>query len=75
MDDLEKYIEKRKKIDSEFAFEFDSGYENFKIGSILKELRETAGLTKEEIAQKLNTKNQQFLESKIMPKILSFQHC
>ena len=35
MSDLQKYIEKRKKSDSEFAKSYDSGYEEFKIGVIL----------------------------------------
>ncbi|NIR48497.1 transcriptional regulator, partial [candidate division KSB1 bacterium] len=32
MDDLENYIEKRKKQSGEFARSFESGYEHFKIG-------------------------------------------
>ena len=33
MNDLEKYIEKRKKKDSEFAQGFEEGYKEFKIGN------------------------------------------
>ncbi|RLC00097.1 MAG: hypothetical protein DRH90_19180, partial [Deltaproteobacteria bacterium] len=33
-----------------------AGYEQFKIGVILKKAREEAGLTQEELAAKLNTK-------------------
>ena len=55
-DDLDNYINDRKKKDSAFAMDFEVGYENFKIGIMLKQLRETAGLTQEEIADKLNTK-------------------
>ncbi len=33
MDDLERYIEKRKKQSTEFAESFDAGYEEFKIFS------------------------------------------
>lgn len=55
-DDLDNYIYDRKKKDSEFAMDYEVGYENFKIGILLKQLRETAGLTQEEIADKLNTK-------------------
>ncbi len=56
MSDLQKYIKKRKKRDPKFAKNFDSGYEQFKIGALLKQAREEAGLTQEELAEKLNTK-------------------
>ena len=56
MSDLKKYIAKRKKTDVEFAVNFDEGYENFKIGVLLRQAREAAGITQEEIAQKLQTK-------------------
>lgn len=56
MSDLQKYIKKRKKIDTEFAKDFDSGYEQFKIGVLLKQAREEAGLSQEELAAKLKTK-------------------
>jgi len=32
MDDLEKYIEKRKKLSPEFANDFETGYNEFKKG-------------------------------------------
>ncbi len=56
MSDLQKYIKRRKKKDFTFASNFDTGYEQFKIGVILKQAREKAGLTQEEIAQRLHTK-------------------
>ena len=56
MSDLQKYITKRKASDREFANNFDSGYEEFKIGVMLKMAREEAGLTQEQLAEKLNTK-------------------
>lgn len=56
MDDLERYIEKRKKQSSEFAESFEVGYETFKIGILLRRAREEAGMTQEEIAKILNTK-------------------
>ena len=56
MSDLQKYIEKRKKIDPEFAEGYDEGYEAFKIGVLLKMERQAAGLTQEEVAQRLGTK-------------------
>ncbi len=52
MSDLKTYIQKRKKEDADF----DSGYEEFKIGEMLKQARVEVGLTQEEIAQKLHTK-------------------
>ena len=56
MSDLQKYIEKRKTKDPQFAKGFESGYEEFKIGVILKQVREEAGVTQEELAIKLHTK-------------------
>jgi ribosome-binding protein aMBF1 (putative translation factor) len=56
MDDLEKYIEKRKARDPEFADGFEIGYEQFKIGVILRAAREDAGLTQDDLAEKLHTK-------------------
>jgi ribosome-binding protein aMBF1 (putative translation factor) len=56
MDDLEKYINKRKKKNSEFADHFEKGYETFKIGFMLRRARKEAGITQEELALKLRTK-------------------
>jgi len=56
MSDLKKYIQKRKKDDVDFAKNFESGYEEFKIGEMLKQARVEVGLTQEEIAQRLHTK-------------------
>ena len=56
MDDLEKYIQKRKKQDADFANQFEEGYENFKIGVLLRHAREEAGITQEELAGLLKTK-------------------
>jgi HTH-type transcriptional regulator/antitoxin HipB len=56
MDDLEKYIEKRKACDPEFADGFEIGYDQFKIGVILRAAREDAGLTQDDLAKKLHTK-------------------
>ena len=56
MSDLQPYIKKRKKRDPEFAKGFDTGYEQFKIGVLLKQAREEAGLTQEELAVRLDTK-------------------
>ena len=56
MSDLKKYIDKRKKRDKKFAERYDEGYEQFKVGVILKQARQEAGLTQEELAQRLHTK-------------------
>ncbi len=56
MSDLQKYIETRKKKDSSFAEDYDKGYEEFKIGLMLKELRLQEGMTQEELAAKMKTK-------------------
>ena len=56
MDDLDKYIETRKKQSIKFEKNFDKGYEQFKIGVLLKQARLEAGLTQEEVAKLLNTK-------------------
>ena len=55
MDDLDKHIEKFKKNHPEMAKDFDLGYEDFKIGALLRMAREETGLTQEEIAQKIGT--------------------
>ncbi len=56
MSDLKQYVEKRKARDPEFAENYETGYLEFKIGVLLRQAREEAGLTQEEVAQKLNTK-------------------
>lgn len=56
MDDLEKYIAKRKKKSPAFAKSFEVGYENFRIGFLLRKSREELGMTQEEVAKKLRTK-------------------
>jgi len=53
MDDLDKYIETRKKLSPKFAKNFDKGYEQFKIGVLLKQARLEVGLTQEQVANKL----------------------
>jgi ribosome-binding protein aMBF1 (putative translation factor) len=54
--DLKKYIADRKKKDKDFANGFDEGYEQFKIGIVLRQARESAGLTQEDLANRLKTK-------------------
>lgn len=55
MSDVARYIEKRQAVDAEFALNFEEGYANFKIGVLLRQAREAAGLTQEEVAHRLQT--------------------
>jgi HTH-type transcriptional regulator/antitoxin HipB len=54
-DDVDRYIEKRKKLDKAFAKGFDAGYEEFKIGYLLKNARRSSGITQDELARRLRT--------------------
>jgi DNA-binding XRE family transcriptional regulator len=56
MSDLKQYIAKRKEIDSEFSENFENGYQEFKIGEMLKMARNETGLTQEDIAAAMHTK-------------------
>ncbi len=56
MSDLNKYIDNRRSKDIEFSENFDTGYENFKVGVLLKQMREKSGFTQQELANKLDTK-------------------
>lgn len=55
MRDLKKYVQKRKQSDKGFALNYHRGYEEFKIGIMLRRAREDAGLTQEALAKKLKT--------------------
>ena len=54
--DLDDYILERKEKDADFAKDFDTGYEDFKIGMMIKEMRLENGMTQEQLAEKLDTK-------------------
>ena len=56
MSDLKKYVNERKRRDRIFESGHEDGYDKFKIGVILKQFREAAGLTQEELATKINTR-------------------
>lgn len=56
MSEVEKYIKKRKGSDGSFALGFESGYREFEIGVLLRRAREDAGLTQEQLANKIQTK-------------------
>ena len=55
MNDVNRYIQDRAERDAEFAENFDTGYADFKIGVILRQAREAAGLTQDQVAKKLHT--------------------
>lgn len=55
MSDVLSYANKRAARDPEFARDFESGYQDFKIGALLRQARERAGLTQEEVAEQLST--------------------
>jgi HTH-type transcriptional regulator/antitoxin HipB len=56
MSDLSRYTGDRSRRDPAFADGLESGYADFKIGVLLREAREQAGLTQEELAHRLETK-------------------
>ena len=47
MSDIKQYIQNRTKRDPDFAENYETGYTDFKIGVILRQAREAAGLTLE----------------------------
>lgn len=56
MSDLKAYVERRKMPDPEFVKDYETGYENFKIGELLRQARVERGFTQEELAVRLHTK-------------------
>ena len=53
MSDLQKYVNKRIQSDPEFVGNFFEGYESFKVGVLLRQKREAAGMTQEDMARQL----------------------
>jgi HTH-type transcriptional regulator / antitoxin HipB len=56
MSDLERLIAELKAEDPEFADGFDRGYEAFKLGVQLQVAREAAGMTQQQVAERMGTK-------------------
>lgn len=56
MSDLSRYVRNRAARDPEFAEGLEEGYQDFKVGVLLRQAREEAGLTQEEVAKRLQTK-------------------
>lgn len=55
MSDLQAYISQRQAADAAFENGFEQGYKAFKIGALLKLVREESGLTQAELAARLHT--------------------
>jgi HTH-type transcriptional regulator / antitoxin HipB len=56
MSDLQNLIAKLKAEDPNFAESYDRSYQAFRLGVMLQVAREDAGMTQEQVAQKLGTK-------------------
>lgn len=56
MSDLIRYTKEGAARDPDFAEGLEIGYEEFKVGALLRQAREEAGLTQEELATRLETK-------------------
>ena len=54
--DVENYIGQRKRADKAFAKDFEAGYGQFKIGVMLRQAREEAGVTQEGLTRMTKTK-------------------
>ena len=55
MSDLGNYSRSRAARDPDFAEGLEEGYSDFKIGVMLRHAREKAGLTQEQLAERLAT--------------------
>ena len=52
---LKDYVARRKKEDPAFAEGYDEGYNQFKLGVMLKMARKEAGMTQAEVAEAMKT--------------------
>ncbi len=55
-DDLDKYISRHKGTDKKFADNLESGYQEFKVGILLRQARQKAGITQGDLARRTKTK-------------------
>lgn len=55
MSDFQRYKEKRKGENPKFWAGYEKRLETFKLGVLLKQARQNAGLTQEQVAEKLKT--------------------
>lgn len=56
MDDWDRYIAKREAQSPGFKERYERGFQDFRVGVLLRAAREEAGLTQEEVANRLNTR-------------------
>jgi len=56
MSDVLSYSKRRAAEDPEFADNLERGYQDFKVGVLLRQAREQAGMTQKEVAERLHTK-------------------
>jgi HTH-type transcriptional regulator/antitoxin HipB len=56
MSDLEQLIAELKAEDPEFAEGYERGYEAFRVGVELQLAREAAGMTQQQVAERMGTK-------------------
>ena len=49
-------LDEEMMSDSEFAENYEKGFQDFKLGVMLRQAREAAGLTQEELAVRISTK-------------------
>lgn len=57
MNDLKKYVSKRKAVDAAFNENYEEGYHAFKIGVLLQQAREASRLTQKQIEENSIPKN------------------
>lgn len=55
MSDFKKYKNKRMKQDPEFFKDYEKHFDTFKLGVLLKQARQDAGLTQKQVADQLHT--------------------
>ena len=55
MSDFQKYKNKRKQQDPEFWKDYEKRFDTFKLGVLLKQARQEAGLTQQQIGEQLHT--------------------
>ena len=51
-DELDKYTSRRKKRDGQLAEHFASGYQELKVEGLLRQARDNAGITQEDLARR-----------------------
>lgn len=56
MSDPAKYVRTQVTRDPEFADGLETGFTDFKVGALLRQAREKAGLTQGQVAERLSTK-------------------